>query len=144
MASVLQQIGAVTAMNVRTIPDRLGISLVIVAGIAGVVGVLVAMLAMATGFEKTLGYSDRTVLVLVLVESLILCGFAAAIGMGLAAWLAPGIGNGLPIPGFAGMKLTTDAWMLGGAIAAGLALVVGLPPALRAMRLDIVNALSGH
>jgi putative ABC transport system permease protein len=93
---------------------------------------------------KTLGYSDRLVLLLVLVEALILCGIAAVLGMGLAAWLAPGIGNGLPIPGFAGMKLTADAWIVGGAIATGLSLAVGLPPALRAMRLDIVNALSGH
>jgi len=50
MANVLQQIGAVTAMNIRTIPDRLGISMVIVAGIAGVVGVLIAMLAMEAIF----------------------------------------------------------------------------------------------
>src|SRR5262245_36944462 len=66
MANVLQQIGAVTAMNVRTIPQRLGISLVIVAGIAGVVGVLVAMLAMATGFEKTLASTGRPDRVIVL------------------------------------------------------------------------------
>jgi putative ABC transport system permease protein len=59
MASVLHQIGAVTAMNVRTIPQRLGVSMVIVAGIAGVVGVLVAMLAMATGFERTLASTGR-------------------------------------------------------------------------------------
>jgi putative ABC transport system permease protein len=59
MASVLQQIGAVTAMNVKTIPDRLGISLVIVAGIAGVVGVLVALLAMGKGFEHTLASTGR-------------------------------------------------------------------------------------
>jgi hypothetical protein len=32
----------------------------------------------------------------------------------------------------------------GAAIAAALAVAVGLPPALRAMRLDIVNALTGH
>jgi len=50
---------AVTAMNVRTIPDRLGISLVIVAGIAGVVGVLVALLGMAEGFEATLASTGR-------------------------------------------------------------------------------------
>jgi putative ABC transport system permease protein len=59
MANVLQQIGAVTAMNIKTIPDRLGVSMVIVAGIAGVVGVLVAMLAMATGFERTLASTGR-------------------------------------------------------------------------------------
>ena len=93
---------------------------------------------------KTLGYEDRTVLVLVLVEALLLCGAAAVLGMALAAWLAPVIGGGLPIPGFTGMKLTAGAWVVGGAIAAGLALAVGLPPAIRAMRLDIVNALSGH
>jgi putative ABC transport system permease protein len=66
MANVLQQIGAVTAMNVRTIPDRLGVSMVIVAGIAGVVGVLVAMLAMATGFERTLASTGRYDRVIVL------------------------------------------------------------------------------
>jgi putative ABC transport system permease protein len=93
---------------------------------------------------KTLGYSDRTVLWLVLAEALLLCGFAALLGMALAAWLAPSIGAGLPIPGFAGMKLTADAWLIGTAVAGGLALAVGLPPALRAMRLEIVNALSGH
>jgi putative ABC transport system permease protein len=66
MANVFQQIGAVTAMNVRTIPQRLGISMVIVAGIAGVVGVLIAMLAMAAGFERTLASTGRLDRVLVL------------------------------------------------------------------------------
>lgn len=66
MASVVQQIAAVTALNVRTIPDRLGISMVIVAGIAGVVGVLVAMLSMATGFERTLASTGRPDRVIVL------------------------------------------------------------------------------
>jgi putative ABC transport system permease protein len=66
MANVFQQIGAVTAMNVRTIPQRLGISLVIVAGIAGVVGVLIAMLAMAEGFAKTLASTGRMDRVIVL------------------------------------------------------------------------------
>jgi putative ABC transport system permease protein len=59
VSNVLQQIAAVTAMNLRTIPQRLGVSLVIVAGIAGVVGVLVAMLAMAAGFERTLASTGR-------------------------------------------------------------------------------------
>jgi putative ABC transport system permease protein len=66
MANVMQQIGAVTAMNVRTIPQRLGISMVIVAGIAGVVGVLVALLGMAAGFEATLASTGRADRALVL------------------------------------------------------------------------------
>ena len=93
---------------------------------------------------KTLGYSDRSVLLLVLAEALLLCGVAAAGGMLLAAWLAPGIGANLPIPGFAGMQLTAAAATTGALIAAALALAVGLPPALRAMRLQIVDALAGR
>lgn len=90
---------------------------------------------------KTLGYRNGLVLTLVLVESALLCLGAAALGMAIAGWLAPAIGDGLPIPGFSGMKLTGAAAGLGLVIAAGLALAVGLPPALRAMRLDIVTAL---
>lgn len=66
MANVFQQIGAVTAMSVRTIPDRLGASMVIVAGIAGVVGVLVALLAMSEGFQQTLASTGRPDRVIVL------------------------------------------------------------------------------
>jgi putative ABC transport system permease protein len=93
---------------------------------------------------KTLGYPDHTLLVLVLAEALILCGVAAAIGVGLATWAAPILGAAITFPGFSSMKVTAAAAGLGGAIAAGLALAVGLPPALRAHRLNIVNALGGH
>lgn len=55
MSNTLKQIGAVTALNVRSIPSRLGTSMVIVIGIAGVVGVLVALLSMGAGFAATLG-----------------------------------------------------------------------------------------
>jgi putative ABC transport system permease protein len=59
MASAISQIGAITAMNLRTVPSRIGTSLVIVVGIAGVVGVLVALLAMAAGFQATLASTGR-------------------------------------------------------------------------------------
>jgi putative ABC transport system permease protein len=45
---------AVTWQNIRSIPARLGTSLVTVIGVAGVVAVLVAVLSMARGFEATL------------------------------------------------------------------------------------------
>ncbi len=51
---MIKTILAVTLMNLRSIPNRLGTSLVIVVGIAGVVGVLIAMLSMSKGFERTL------------------------------------------------------------------------------------------
>ena len=88
---------------------------------------------------KTLGYRDNVVLWLVLAEALLMTCVAALAGLGLAAWLAPAMGA--VIPGFSAMALTVPAAFTGLLIAAALALVVGLPPALRAMRLDIVTAL---
>ena len=62
--NVIQQIGAVVAMNLRNLPQRFGSSLVIIIGSAGVVVVLVAVLAMAAGMSKTLqgtGRNDRAI-----------------------------------------------------------------------------------
>jgi putative ABC transport system permease protein len=52
--NIVSQILAVTAMNLRSIPQRLGNSLVIVVGIAGVVAVLISVLAMYLGFRTTI------------------------------------------------------------------------------------------
>lgn len=59
---MFKQIFAITWMNLRSLPDRLGASLVIVVGLAGVVGVLTALLAMSEGLGATLkatGSPDR-------------------------------------------------------------------------------------
>ena len=61
---MFRQIGAVTAMNFRSLPQRLGTSLVVVIGIAGVVAVLVSVLAMSTGLIRTMentGRDDRAI-----------------------------------------------------------------------------------
>jgi putative ABC transport system permease protein len=61
----LTQIAAITTMNLRNLPQRLGTSLVVIVGIAGVVGVLVSVLAMAEGFRYTLastGRGDRVIM----------------------------------------------------------------------------------
>ena len=52
--SVAAQTLAVTALNLRSIPQRLGNSLVIVIGIAGLVAVLISVLAMSSGFRATI------------------------------------------------------------------------------------------
>jgi putative ABC transport system permease protein len=57
--STLRQVREITWMNLQSIPQRAGASLVIVVGIAGVVAVLVAMLSMAAGLEKTLSSTGR-------------------------------------------------------------------------------------
>jgi putative ABC transport system permease protein len=55
----VNQVVQITAINLRTIPQRLGTSLVVVVGIAGVVGVLVSVLAMSEGFRYTLATTGR-------------------------------------------------------------------------------------
>jgi len=61
----LTQVAAITAMNLRNLPSRVGTSLVVIVGIAGVVGVLVSVLAMSEGFRHTLastGRADRVIM----------------------------------------------------------------------------------
>ncbi|MCK7595513.1 ABC transporter permease [Pseudomarimonas salicorniae] len=63
---MLSQILAISALNLRSIPERWGPSLVIVIGLAGVVAVFTALLAMAQGFTATLqdAGSDQNAIVL--------------------------------------------------------------------------------
>ncbi|WP_290890154.1 ABC transporter permease [Arenimonas sp.] len=57
---MFRQIFAITGLNLRSIPQRWGPSLVIVIGLAGVVAVFTALLAMAQGFQATLQDAGRT------------------------------------------------------------------------------------
>jgi putative ABC transport system permease protein len=64
--SALTQVAAVSVMNIRGIPQRLGTSSVIVIGIAGVVAVLISVLAMSTGLMRSLqktGVESRAIVV---------------------------------------------------------------------------------
>ena len=89
---------------------------------------------------KTVGFTDGMVTTLVLAESILLCVIAAFIGLGLAALIFPGIRS------FVGGNVVMPASVLiTGAIAAILlALISGLPPAWRANRLAVVDALAGR
>jgi putative ABC transport system permease protein len=57
---MLRQIFAITLLNLRSIPERWGPSLVIIIGLAGVVAVFTALLAMKQGFQATLQDAGRT------------------------------------------------------------------------------------
>ena len=63
---MFKQLVAVSLMSLRTLPQRLGSSSVIVIGIAGVVAVLVSVLAMAAGFRHTVADSGRPDRVIIL------------------------------------------------------------------------------
>lgn len=88
---------------------------------------------------KTLGFTDGGVMRLLLTETLVFCLFSAGIGLGLAALLFPVIKKAIGFDASAGPIVLAG---LGFAVA--LAIICGLPPAIRAMRLQIVDALAGR
>jgi len=85
---------------------------------------------------KTLGFSDAKVVGLVIGESLLLCVFAAIVGVAASYGLIPVVRSVL-------QGIPTLPWLIpeGAGLAVLLALLVGTPPALRAMRLNVVDAL---
>lgn len=66
MINWILQVVAVTAFNIRTIPQRGGASIAAIVGIAGVVGVLVSVLSIAAGFRAAMstGGPDDVVIVM--------------------------------------------------------------------------------
>jgi putative ABC transport system permease protein len=88
---------------------------------------------------KTLGFTDGAVLALILTEALVLCMVSAGIGLGVAWLTFPLIKLTIGLEVRAGSVL-----LIGFALAALLALISGLPPAVRGMRLSIVDALAGR
>ena len=92
---------------------------------------------------KTIGFSSRSVLLLVLAESVLLIVLGGTLGLGLAAFLMPFVsaasGGAIQLP-----TVLPQTWALGLVLMFLIGLVVGLPPAMRAMRLNIVDALAGR
>jgi putative ABC transport system permease protein len=91
---------------------------------------------------KTIGYLDSTILLLVLAESAILCLLGAIIGIGLALFLFFGGGLQDSLYGFFG-DIAFKPAIIGSAMLLAIltAIVSGLPPAIFAMRLKVVDAL---
>lgn len=88
---------------------------------------------------KTLGFHNSSVLLIVLSESLLLAVVAAVLGLGVAAYLLQ-FGE-LVIPQITTWSLSLNSILLGLLIALALALCVGTPPAIKAMRINITDAL---
>jgi putative ABC transport system permease protein len=95
------------------------------------------------GVLKTLGFSDGGVLALVISEAVILCGLAGLAGLTLVH--TAGAYYASLVPDIAGVLLMTWASFFEGL---GLALLTALAasvfPALRAGRLNVVDALAGR
>jgi len=89
---------------------------------------------------KTIGFSDRLLFGLVMLEAGVLALTGAFLGLGGAKLLykATNFNAAGFLPGF---NVTTATLVLGATVAVGLMLASGLVPALRAARLPIVQAL---
>ena len=92
---------------------------------------------------KTIGFSNRSVLWLVLAESVLLVVLGGVLGLGLASAIIPGLakasGGMMPL-----QTVVSQTWLTGLALMLGIGVLVGLLPALRARRLKIVDALAGR
>jgi putative ABC transport system permease protein len=91
------------------------------------------------GVLKTLGYSNGLVLALVLGESILIAGAGGGAGLALGWWVTS---LGDPTPGFLPVFYLPARDLLRGiALIVALGIAAGGLPALRAMRLRIVDAL---
>jgi putative ABC transport system permease protein len=91
------------------------------------------------GVLKTLGFSNASILALVLSESVLIAVIGGGLGL-LTAWavVQQGDPTGGMLPIFV---LPTRDVMLGGALIVGLGLLAGALPAMNAMNLKITDAL---
>ena len=92
---------------------------------------------------KTIGFTSTSVLGMVLAESILLVVLGGVLGLGLAALIGPIVsavsGGVISLP-----PIGLQSWMLGLGLMVAIGLLVGALPALRAMRLNIVDALAGR
>jgi putative ABC transport system permease protein len=92
---------------------------------------------------KTIGFSDGKVTMLVLAEAVVMLLLGSSLGMLATASLLPVL-NRATGGRFPPLFVHSGTWLVALSIATALALAIGLPPALRARRLKIIEALAGH
>jgi putative ABC transport system permease protein len=92
---------------------------------------------------KTLGFSNGHVTGLVIAEALLLCLIGGLVGMLLSSLAITGMAQAAP-SFFGALNADPSLWLQAIGAMLLLALVVGLPPALRVARLRIVDALAGR
>ena len=91
---------------------------------------------------KTLGFQEMTILWLVLAESVVVIVIGALLGMGAAALGLLFIDEILPVTNPIGLlSLSAEVFFTGVGVAILTGVMVGLPPAFLAKRINIIEAL---
>ena len=139
-ASLLDLAGSVSTTLAALLGGIGAISLIV-----GGIGIMNIMLVTVTertneiGLRRALGAHDRDILVQFLAEALVLCLIGGLLGVGLSYGVAALL---TALPGFS-IAVTIDATavLLALSVASASAIIFGLYPAIRATRLDPVEAL---
>ncbi len=139
-ASLLDLAGSVST-TLSALLGGIGAISLIVGGI-GIMNIMLVTVTERTneiGLRRALGAHDRDILVQFLAEALVLCLIGGLLGVGLSYGVAALL---TALPGFT-IAVTIDATsvILALSVAAGSAIIFGLYPAVRATRLDPVEAL---
>lgn len=92
---------------------------------------------------KAFGFTHRLILSIVLLESTLLLLLGGVGGLVAARLTIPAL-NAASNGQFDNLPVAGQTWLTGVLLALLIGVVVGLPPALRAMRLSIVDALAGR
>ena len=113
--------------------------------LVGGIGIMNIMLVAVTertkeiGLRRAVGARDRDILLQFLIEALVLCLLGGAIGAGLSYGLGALLGL---LPGFPfQIVITGQALALALGVSSASGFIFGLYPALRATRLDPIEAL---
>lgn len=139
-ASLLTLVGTITA-TLSLLLGSLGAISLLVGGI-GIMNIMLVSVTERTkeiGLRKALGAQDSDILTQFLTEALVLCLLGGLLGIGLALGLSYGLAL---IPGFT-FRLIIEPYAIGLALGVcfAAAFIFGLYPALRATRLDPIEAL---
>ena len=94
---------------------------------------------------KTLGFRDMTVLRVVLAESILITSVGYVGGMGFAALCLTLAERFVPaIVQLGSLGVSFETCITGFAVAVGMGILVGLPPAVQAKRVNIIDALRSN
>ncbi len=122
--------------------------------VGGIIGAVFFALLLATGalmmqsmrervpelaVLKTLGFSDRLVMGLILAEAILFCVFSAMVGLGIAAIILPAARTLIGLT-----SMPAVVFLAGSGFAVALAVIGGSVPAWRGLKLQVAEALAGR
>jgi len=139
------------SLPMATFITRLGIVVTVIFSIGAMIGAMITMYAavanrvVEVGTMRALGFQRRSILVAFLAESIVLAIAGGAAGIGLASLLSFARISTLNFASFSevgfGFALSPSVMASAMIFALVMGIVGGFLPALRAARLNIVNAL---